>query len=401
MATVLKQNSDTRELPGASHGAPSAPPEAPKGSRRRVVLPIVLVLVALGALWAYKQWSYGRAHESTDDAAVDGHLVPVLAKVSGYVQTVNVSDNDHVKADSLLVQIDPSEYRVRVAQSEADLAAARASAGGAGSAGQAQAMVEQASGQRASLDAQITAAKANETKARQDLARAEELAGKQIVSKMQLDAARAAADAASANVVALQRQTSAAGGTVASAEAGVRLATARLQGAQAARDNAALQLSYTHVTAPASGIVSRKQVEPGQLIQAGQPLLTIVADTGIYVTANFKETQLGDLRVGQQVGDRSRCVRRRGCDRMCRKFERRDRIEVRAPAAGQRDGQLHESRTARARANPRHQRSRAEPSVAPRDVGHGARRDDGAGRTLLRQRTKAECSMLAPVSRDD
>ena len=301
MATVLKQNSDTRELPGASHGAPSAPPEAPKGSRRRVVLPIVLVLVALGALWAYKQWSYGRAHESTDDAAVDGHLVPVLAKVSGYVQTVNVSDNDHVKADSLLVQIDPSEYRVRVAQSEADLAAARASAGGAGSAGQAEAMVEQASGQRASLDAQITAAKANETKARQDLARAEELAGKQIVSKMQLDAARAAADAASANVVALQRQTSAAGGTVASAEAGVRLATARLQGAQAARDNAALQLSYTHVTAPASGIVSRKQVEPGQLIQAGQPLLTIVADTGIYVTANFKETQLGDLRVGQQA----------------------------------------------------------------------------------------------------
>ncbi len=100
-------------------------------------------------------------------------------------------------------------------------------------------------------------------------------------------------------MVALQRQTSAAGGSVASAQAGVRLAEARLAAAQAARDNAALQLSYTRVPAPAQGIVSRKQVEPGQLIQAGQPLLTIVSDTGEFITANFKETQLGDIHVGQ------------------------------------------------------------------------------------------------------
>jgi membrane fusion protein (multidrug efflux system) len=293
MATALKQNVDE------TRGTPSAPPETPKGSKKKFVLPIVLVLVALGALWAFKQWNYGRSHESTDDAAIDGHLVPVLAKVSGYVQSVTVSDNDHVTVDSVLVQIDPSEYKVRVAQAAADLAAAKATAGGAGSNGQAEAMVQQATGQRASIDAQITAARANEVKARQDLARMEELAGKQIVSKMQLDAARAAAAAAAANVVALQRQTVAAGGTIASAQAGVRLADAKLEGAQAAADNAALQLSYTRVPAPASGIVSRKQVEPGQLIQAGQPLLTIVTDTGIFVTANMKETQLADLKVGQ------------------------------------------------------------------------------------------------------
>jgi membrane fusion protein (multidrug efflux system) len=293
MATALKQNvGDSRETP-------SAPPEAPKSSKKKFVLPIVLVLAALAALWAFKQWNYGRSHESTDDAAIDGHLVPVLAKVSGYIQSVTVSDNDHVNVDSLLVQIDPSEYKVRVAQAAADLAAAQATAGGAGSNGQAEAMVQQATGQRSALDAQITAARANEVKARQDLARMEELAGKQIVSKMQLDAARAAAEAASANVVSLQRQTVAAGGTIASAQAGVRLADAKLQGAQAARDNAALQLSYTRVTAPASGIVSRKQAEPGQLIQVGQPLLTIVTDTGIFITANFKETQLAELKVGQ------------------------------------------------------------------------------------------------------
>jgi len=294
MATVLKQSTEDRDIP-------SAAPTRPAGGRRRVVLPIIIVLAALGLFWGFRKWSYGRTHESTDDAAVDGHFVPVLAKVSGYVQAVTASDNDQVRADSLLVQIDPAEYKVRLAQAEADLAAARAGAGGAGSAGQAQAMVEQASGQRASLAAQITAAKAQEMKAQQDLARMEELAGKQIISRQALDGARAAAGAASANVVALERQAGAATGSVASAEAGVRLAQARLQGAQAARDNAALQLGYTRVTAPASGIMSRKQVEPGQLVQAGQPLFTIVTDTGAFVTANFKETQLADLRVGQQA----------------------------------------------------------------------------------------------------
>lgn len=294
MATAIKQENESRP-------APVAVEDAPKSSKKKFVLPIVAILVAFALVWAFKTWSYGRSHESTDNAAVDGHLVPVLAKASGYVKSVTVSDNDQVKADSLLVQIDPAEYKVKLAQAEADFAAARASAGGAGTNGQAQAAVEQATGQRSSLDAQIAAARANETKARQDLARMQELADKQIVSKLQLDAARAAAEVASANVVALQRQTNAASGTVASAEAGVRLADAKLLAAQAARDNAALQLSYTKVPAPAAGIVSRKQVEPGQLVQVGQPLLTIVADTGVFITANMKETQLADIRVGQKA----------------------------------------------------------------------------------------------------
>jgi membrane fusion protein (multidrug efflux system) len=292
MATAIKSD------PARSLDAVVEEPKA-AGGKRRFVLPIVAVLALLGIVWAVKQYTYGRAHASTDDAQVDGHLIPVLAKVSGYVEAVSANDNDHVRADSIVVRIDPSEYKTRLAQADADLAAARGGAGNSGGGGQAQAVVQQASGQRASLDAQITAAKANETKAKQDLARMEDLAGKQVVSKMQLDGARAAAEAASANVVALERQQSAAGGTVASAEAGVRLADARLLAAQAARDNASLQLSYTNVAAPASGIVSKKQVEPGQLVQAGQPLYTIVADTGVFVTANFKETQLDEIRVGQ------------------------------------------------------------------------------------------------------
>ena len=297
MATAIKQET----------AQPSAPIRdvtttgAPRGGKRRVVLPIIGVLVLLVAIWAFRQWSFGRSHESTDDAAVDGHFVPVLAKVSGYVQTVSVDENRPVAADSPLVVIDPSEYRVRLAQAEADLAAARASAGGGGGEGQAQAAVQSASNQREALAAQIDAARANLTKANADLSRMKELADKQIVSKQQLDAAQAAADAAAATLTGLQRQENAAGAGVTNAQAGVRLATARLQAAQAARDNAALQLSWTKVTAPTSGVVSRKQVEPGQLVQAGQPLLTIVSDTGVFVTANFKETQLADLKVGQLV----------------------------------------------------------------------------------------------------
>jgi membrane fusion protein (multidrug efflux system) len=236
-------------------------------ANRKRIIPIIAVLVLAGLLWFGKQWWYGRAHESTDNAQVDGHLVPVLAKVGGYVQAVSVQENDSVKEGQVLVRIDSSEYAVRLQQANAELAAARAA----------------------------------RDKAIADLGRMRELAAKQIVSSQQLDAAVAAADAANANLQALERAAGAAGATVASAEAGVKLAQARLAGAAAAVANAKLQLEYTRVSAPASGTVSKKQVEVGQLVQAGQPLMTIVSDTGTFITANFKETQLADIRVGEPV----------------------------------------------------------------------------------------------------
>ena len=295
MATATQPQTSA---PRASVPQPTTP--APSG-RRRIVLGLVLLAAVLGLGWAVKQWLYGRSHESTDNAQVDGHLVPILAKVSGYVTAVNVGENDRVRADSTLVRIDEREYTVRVAQADADLAAARATAGGRGMEGQAEAAVLNASNQRAALEASIAAARANAVKADADLARMRELAAKQVVSRQQLDAAQAASDAARAQLISAQRSANAAGAGVTNAEAGVRLAQARLAAAQAARDNAALQLSYTRVVAPVAGTVSRKQVEVGQLVQAGQPLLTVVSDTGVWVTANFKETQLSDLKVGQPV----------------------------------------------------------------------------------------------------
>jgi membrane fusion protein (multidrug efflux system) len=279
---------------------PVVPPA--KGTlRKRIILGVVAIGVVIALVWAVKTFLYSRGHETTDNAQVDGHIVPVLAKVGGYVTAVLVEDNDTVRKGQTLVRIDPSEYRVKVAQAEADLAAAQSTAGGRLFTGQSQAAVATATGQRSAADAQIQAALANQQKANADLARMRDLVSKQIVSAQQLDAAQAAAASAAADVEALQRQASAAGGAVQNAQAGVRLAQARLQAQQAALDNAKLQLSYTDVTAPESGTISKKQVEPGQLVQPGQTLMSIVVDTGTWVTANFKETQLNRMRVGQPV----------------------------------------------------------------------------------------------------
>ena len=295
MATALKNESEVER--------DTAPDEetAPEGGKRKFLLPIIGVLVLLGLWWGVSKWLYGRSHQTTDDAQVDGHIVPVLAKIGGYVSAVSVAENQDVAAGAVLVQIDDADYKLRLEQADADLAAARAAAGNGSSTGQAEAQVATASSQQGVISAQIAAAQANADKAKADLARMKDLADQQIVSRQQLDAAQAAYDAAQANLLAVQRQSAAAGANVAGAQAGVRLAEARLAAAQAARDNAALQLSYTHITSPVAGNVSRKQVEVGQLIQPGQPLLSVVADTGVWVTANFKETQLNNIRVGQKA----------------------------------------------------------------------------------------------------
>ena len=264
--------------------------------RRRAVLiaaGAVAVLIALGL--AGRAVRYARTHESTDDAQVDGHIVPVLARVGGYVLAVEVEDNAGVAAESLLVRIDSAEYAIRLVQADAEVAAAGAAVA------QGAAALESARQQRAAAQAQTDAARAAADRARADLARAQELAATQVVSRQQLDAAQAAKDATEANLQASQRQAAAAGSAIAVAQASQRAAQARLEAARAARRNAALQLSYTRVLAPVAGTIAKRSVEVGQLLQAGQPLLALVADTTIWVTANFKETQLEDMRVGQPV----------------------------------------------------------------------------------------------------
>jgi len=283
-----------------NHSDDSAPPQgvpvplpAPRRRSALIVLGAGVALVAL--VMGVRALRYRQTHESTDDAQVDGHIIPVLARVGGYVSQVAVDDNAAVKAGAVLVRIDSTEYSIRLAQADADVAAATASVA------QAEAALESASQQRAAAQSQADAARAAADRARADLVRAQELAATQVVSRQQLDAAQAARDATGANLQAAQRQASAGAATIAVAQAGVRAAQARLASSRAVRQNAALQLSYTRVVAPAGGTIAKRSVEVGQLLQPGQPLLAVVVDTVSWVTANFKETQLEDMRVGQKA----------------------------------------------------------------------------------------------------
>ncbi len=294
-STSRDSNDDRTTAPAQTRAA-----EAPK---KTSLLPFILgILALLGGFWTFRTLSYARTHENTDNALIDGHVLPVLAKVGGFVTKVSVRENDQVALNAALVTIDDREFVVRLAQAEADLAAAQATGGGRGAGtGQAQAMVDNASAQTAVQNANVDAARAQVVKAEADLARYTDLAAKNIVSQQQLDAAKAQAAATRAQLVAVQRQATAADANVEGMQAGVRLAQARLSAAAAFRDNAALQLSFTKITAPASGAISRKLVEVGQLVQPGQTLMNIASDTGLFITANFKETQLDKLRIGQAV----------------------------------------------------------------------------------------------------
>jgi membrane fusion protein (multidrug efflux system) len=225
----------------------------------------------------------------------------VLAKVGGYVDQVLVVENQPVGEREILVALDDTDLRHRVSGAEAELAAARSAVSGDGSTGRANAMVEQARRRQVALEAQLDAARAHAELADADLARMERLASREIVSQQRLDGAKAEATAARAAVQALEAEAAGARAAISDAQGGLRQAEARIQALEAAVAQARLDLSRARITAPTSGLVAKRSVEPGQLVQPGQAVMTVVADTGVYVTANFKETQIADIRVGEAV----------------------------------------------------------------------------------------------------
>ena len=275
---------------------PASPPKRAVSIRTISLFVIVLILVLGGGIWGFQQWKYGQNHVSTDDAQMDGDVVPVSTSVGGYVASVHVHENDSVVLGQELVTIDDTRLRARVAAATAELDAAKIAAGSGSKAG-----VEGAQRTSSAMAARIEAARADAEQADHDLERTESLAKQEIVSKQELDAARTASATAHATVRAMEQQLAAAESGVSGAQSSERLAQAKLEAAQAELDLATLELSHTHITAPASGTVARLQVDPGQLLQEGQPLMAIVADSSVRVTANFKETDLGRLREGQVV----------------------------------------------------------------------------------------------------
>jgi membrane fusion protein, multidrug efflux system len=246
-------------------------------------------------------WWVGRTHVSTDDAQVEGHITPILPRVGGYVAEIRVKENQEVKAGDTLVVLDDRDLRARLAQADAELAALLASTGADGHVGQAAAQVGVAQAGAQAANATIASARANARKAHQDLERMRTLAERAIISRQQLDAAQAAADAADAQVTAAQQNAQAAGSQITAAQAGLQAAGSRVAAARAAREQIALQLSYTRVVAPAAGTIARKNVEVGQLVQPGQPLMTVVPLNDTWVVANLKETDIEKVRVGDEV----------------------------------------------------------------------------------------------------
>jgi membrane fusion protein (multidrug efflux system) len=312
----------------------------PKSRRGAIIAVVVavLVLVSIGIWW------HSTFTEDTDDAQVNGHLIQVSARINGQVLKVDVEENQVVKAGDVIAELDPADYQVAVENAEAVLASAQANAAAAdvnvpittvntgsnlSSAGAdvsgTVAGVEQAQQQLEAAHARVTQAQANFTKAQADLARYKPLVEKDVISKQQFDAAVAAADATKAAVadarateqaagdgvkVARQRQAQAQASLkyaetgpqqVAAQSARAKQALAQVQQAQAQLDQAKLNLSYTRIVAPAAGIVTRKSVEIDQNVAAGQNLLTLVSLEDLWITANFKETQLRHMSAGQPV----------------------------------------------------------------------------------------------------
>jgi membrane fusion protein (multidrug efflux system) len=312
---------------------------SPKRRRNIVILAVILV-VLVGGIFL---WRYLSSYESTDDAQADVHLYPVSARVSGYVIRVNVDDNQWVEKGTVLVEIDPKDYEVSVAQAQANLANAEETAKSlnitvpitsvnsssqlrftASGIEDAKAGVEAAEKQLSAAHAQLEADEANDVKAQDDLQRYKLLVDKREVSAQIYDQALAAARASTATVASARASESAAEQFVQQARSRLAQAHANYQYAQtgpqqvsstrsrvqaaiadveqkrALLEQAKLNLSYTKIYAPVSGEVN-KTVVVGLNVQDGQQLLTVVPLDEVWVTANFKETQLRHMRVGQKA----------------------------------------------------------------------------------------------------
>jgi membrane fusion protein (multidrug efflux system) len=324
------------------------------GRRLWIALGAIVIVAAAG----FFTWRALAPREGTDDAQVSGHVSPVATRVGGTVLAIRIADNQPVKAGDVLVELDRRDYQLAVAKAEADLAAAQAASRAArsdvpitsSSARSGQQVAQVATGNAdaglqaadreieasrakvASAEARLLEVKAEATRASQDLERLTPLAAKDEIPKRQLDTATAdkqAADAAVSSAdaairearanldVAVARRAQAEGAVqqsrsqaraAATAPQQIALIEARAAGAdaqvllaQAALDQARLNLERTVVKAPADGLISRRTVEIGQVVQPGQPLMAITSLHDVWVTANFKETQLGAITPGQRA----------------------------------------------------------------------------------------------------
>lgn len=268
----------------------------PKKKSSKKIAPIILIVVLIaGGIFGIKEYTFFRHFETTDDAQVNGNINPVVARVGGYVNKILFQDNQFVHAGDTLVLLDDRDYIVRLEQAQANLASVEAQVGVSQShVGSMQANVPPA-------QANVAAIQANLWKINQDYVRYKNLLAGQAITQSQFDAIKAEKEAAEAQLSAAKTQVAAVNKQVNATRQQVNATKSDIATAQAAVNFAKLQLSYTVITAPVNGIVSQRNIQIGQLVQPGQDMFAIVQDTSIYVTANFKETKLAEMRIGQPV----------------------------------------------------------------------------------------------------
>ncbi|MGH7738228.1 MAG: HlyD family secretion protein [Candidatus Tyrphobacter sp.] len=287
-----------------------------RGPRKRwFVIAAVVAALALIIIFGVPWLRYSLSHEGTDDAYVSADIVQVTSKIAERIDDIPVATNQYVRRGQLLVVLDDRDEMAKLAQARAqyDLALAEQRTNvqqGQGGVSQASAGVAQAQAQVGVAAANLPAAQENYDKALADLARTQSLVSTGDVPAEQLDSARATAAAAQAQLNSTQRQIGAANAAVDAARGGVTTARGRLaqaadasqvESARAQLELAMTNLHSTHIYAPIDGYVGEKSAEIGQTVAAGQKIMTLVPAKGIYITANYKETQIGKMRVGQPV----------------------------------------------------------------------------------------------------
>lgn len=280
-------NGNTNQTPDQ----PSAAAPRKRG-RKRAVLAAVVALAALA--YGGSVWWQSRAFETTDDAFIAGHVTAVSAQVAGRVLDVNVSDNQKVRAGELLVRLDPATFQAKLDQAQADLNESEQKLQESRSAhAAALAAVEQAAADAASATAQAS-------NAATDLARYNQLVHSGAVSQQARDNADTLSRTTAAAQQAARKRVAAAEAQAALSATQIHTAEAGVEKFKAALEQARLNLAYATVAAPVDGLVTKKSVEPGDYVQVGQPLLSLVQDE-LWVVANFKETQLKGMKPGKSV----------------------------------------------------------------------------------------------------
>lgn len=277
--------------------------------RSKVFLIILIVMVIIGVWFGISKYTHAQHHEETDDAQIEADIIPVIPRLSGYVKEVRVNDNQMVhKGDTLLI-IDDRDYKIALMQTEAALATAKSDVA-ASRANTAAARSGIATSRQgiATIDAQIEAAKVNLTRATQDFNRYQNLIQDHSITQQEFEKAQAAKELAERQLDILKQQKKQAStqtGAVSSQSNAtaqtISVAESMVKQREVEVEEAKLKLSYTIITAPEDGRVSRVNVQEGQLIQAGQSTFNIVHSADLWVVANFKETQVRKMVVGQKV----------------------------------------------------------------------------------------------------